>query len=112
MRERTDLAEERTLLARERTFAAWTRTSLTAIAVGLAIDQLLPDVKRVWLARVVGLLLIGAGTLMQGMGLWYYRKTFRKLSGLAGRGPSLWVVGLLATVVMLCGVGGILLLLL
>jgi uncharacterized membrane protein YidH (DUF202 family) len=42
--QRTDLADRRTSLANERTLLAWWRTGLAALAVGLGVGRLLPEV--------------------------------------------------------------------
>jgi len=62
-KERTDLAQERTLLANERTFSAWVRTGLAAVVGGLAVARLFGPPGELWIAQVVGVILIltGAG---------------------------------------------------
>ena len=56
--ERTDLARQRNLLANERTFSAWVRTGLAAVVAGLGIARLLDSGEWMWMARVIGAILI------------------------------------------------------
>jgi putative membrane protein len=53
--------DPRFTLANERTFLAWTRTSLSFIAAGLAVIQLLPDFATETQRRLLGLPLICLG---------------------------------------------------
>jgi putative membrane protein len=50
---RTALAEDRTILSNERTFAGWLRTSLGAIAIGLAFRELFRTMEPTWLPRAI-----------------------------------------------------------
>jgi putative membrane protein len=56
--------DPRFTLANERTFLAWTRTSLSFIAAGLAVTQLLPDFATEAQRRLLGLPLICLGAVI------------------------------------------------
>jgi inner membrane protein YidH len=56
--------DPRFTLANERTFLAWTRTSLSFIAAGLAVVQLLPDFATETERRLLGLPLIFLGAII------------------------------------------------
>jgi putative membrane protein len=56
--------DPRFTLANERTFLAWTRTSLSFIAAGLAVTQLLPDFATDTQRRLLGLPLIFLGAVI------------------------------------------------
>ena len=56
--------DPRFTLANERTFLAWTRTSLSFIAAGLAVTQLLPDFATETQRRLLGLPLIFLGAII------------------------------------------------
>src|SRR5438477_1278098 len=59
--------------ANERTFLAWSRTSLALITAGLAVTQLLPPFDFPGGRRLIGLPLIGLGTLTAFMSYRYWR---------------------------------------
>jgi putative membrane protein len=67
----------RTHLANERTFLAWSRTGLTAIALGIAAAQLLDrhTVLGVALDMLLATTLIVFGLLLVLVGRWRYRMT-------------------------------------
>jgi putative membrane protein len=60
--------------ANERTFLAWQRTALGLITAGLAITQLLPSFDFPGGRRLIGLPLIGLGTLIGGVSYWEWRR--------------------------------------
>ena len=53
--------------ANERTFLAWNRTALALITAGLAITELLPELAIPGGRRIIGLPLIGLGTLIASL---------------------------------------------
>ena len=84
------LAWLRTRMALETTLAAWVRTAASMIGFGFAIVQFLEQLGRMsaggaphgpHLARVVGLVLIGAGSLTTAIAIWEYRKVAKYLEG-------------------------------
>jgi putative membrane protein len=123
----THLAWLRTRMSVERTLEAWIRTAAALIGFGFTIVQFfehfnqMEDVvppKGPHLARYVGLLLIGIGTLALGIAVSQYQKmvkhlrseTFRGIAGVPGM-PNLYpsvtaalllcLVGLLAFITIL-----------
>jgi putative membrane protein len=60
--------------ANERTFLAWERTALGLITAGLAITQLLPSFDFPGGRRLIGLPLIGLGTVMAAVSYWEWRR--------------------------------------
>ena len=56
--------DPRFTLANERTFLAWTRTSLSFIAAGLAVTELLPDFATETQRRLLGLPLMFLGAVI------------------------------------------------
>lgn len=86
------LAWIRTRMALETTLASWIRTATALIAFGFAIVQFFenypvargPDGGH--LARYLGLVLIGIGTLETAIAIWEYRKVVRYLEGQAFQG--------------------------
>ena len=60
--------------ANERTFLAWERTALGLITAGLAITQLLPSFDFPGGRRLIGLPLIGLGTLIAAVAYWEWRR--------------------------------------
>lgn len=77
--ERTYESHERTGLALERTLAAWLRTGLTMIGVGLGVAKLLPDSTALWLARLLGIVLISGGGVVFLLGYHTYRRSLHDL---------------------------------
>lgn len=67
----------RTHLANERTFLAWSRTGLTAIALGLGAAQLLDrrHLGSVALDQLLAASLVVFGVLLVFVGRWRYRQT-------------------------------------
>ena len=51
-------------LANERTFLAWIRTALALVAGGLAATQFLPRLAVPWGREVIGVSLVGLGTVL------------------------------------------------
>ena len=113
------LAWLRTIMALERTLDAWARTAAALIGFGFTIVQfferfnylqgVVPP-KGPHLARYIGLLLIGIGTLALGTAIWQYQKAVKYLSSESFRGVA-HVPGMrrlypsLAVSVLLCLVG-------
>jgi putative membrane protein len=60
--------------ANERTFLAWQRTALGLITAGLAITQLLPSFDFPGGRRLIGLPLIGLGTVIGAVSYWEWRR--------------------------------------
>src|SRR6516162_6381276 len=91
----THLAWLRTRMSVENALASWVRTATSLIGFGFAIVQifgrfneslaLLPP-KESHLARYVGLVFIGIGSLATGIAVWEYRKVVRYLEGENFRG--------------------------
>jgi putative membrane protein len=59
-----DDPDQRFSFANERTFLAWNRTALALVTAGLAITQLLPELAITGGRRIIGLPLIGLGTVI------------------------------------------------
>jgi putative membrane protein len=68
-------ATRRTHLANERTGMAWWRTGLTAIAVGLAVGKVVPDLSHgvEWPYAIVGVGYTVLGVLLIVYGTWRHR---------------------------------------
>ena len=60
--------------ANERTFLAWERTALALITAGLAITQLLPSFDFPGARRLIGLPLIGLGTVIAAVSYWEWHR--------------------------------------
>jgi putative membrane protein len=60
--------------ANERTFLAWERTALGLITAGLAITQLLPSFDFPGGRRLIGLPLIGLGTVVGAVSYWEWHR--------------------------------------
>ena len=81
------LAWIRTRMALETTLAAWIRTATALIAFGFAIVQFFENYNVTrgptgnHLARYVGLVLIGIGSLETAIAVWEYRKVMKYLEG-------------------------------
>ena len=91
----THLAWLRTRMTLESTLAAWVRTATSLIAFGFAIVQFFehfnetPGIaapKEQHLARYVGLVLIGTGSLATGIAIREYQKMVKYLEGERFRG--------------------------
>ncbi len=88
----THLAWLRTRMALESTLAAWIRTATSLIAFGFAIVQFFEHFNEArsntgqHLARYVGLVLIGIGSLATGVAVWEYHKALKYLESEAFRG--------------------------
>jgi putative membrane protein len=67
-------ATRRTLLANERTGMAWWRTGLTAVAVGLAVGKVIPELSEgtTWPYTVVGAGYAVLGIVLFAYGTWRY----------------------------------------
>ncbi|GIH05134.1 membrane protein [Rhizocola hellebori] len=89
----------RFLLANERTLLAWLRTALTLMAGGVALAQFAGD--RL-LAQLVGLSLLGLGSLGGVIGYLRFRATGRAIRAgqlpTAGHGPALMTVAIIGLV--------------
>ena len=77
-------------MALQTTLAAWVRTATSLIGFGFAIVQFLEHfgrlesggaIKGPHLARFLGLVLIGAGTLTTAIAIWEYRIVVNYLGG-------------------------------
>ena len=86
----THLAWLRTRMALQTTLAAWVRTATSLIGFGFAIVQFLEHFgpvesggapKAPHLARMIGLVLIGAGSLTTAVAMWEYRIAVKYLEG-------------------------------
>jgi putative membrane protein len=86
------LAWLRTRMALETTLAGWVRTASALIAFGFAIVQFFENYNATQgptsnhLARYLGLVLIGIGSLATAIAVWEYRKVMKYLEGEAFRG--------------------------
>jgi putative membrane protein len=112
----THLAWMRTRMTLESTLAAWVRTATSLIAFGFAIVQFFEHFNETrglsgqHLARYVGLVLIGTGSLATAVAVWDYHKALRYLASEAFRGvagvPGLRrVLPAMVVAVLLCLVG-------
>jgi putative membrane protein len=86
----THLAWLRTRMALQTTLASWVRTATSLIGFGVAIVQFLEHFgpmesggapRAPHLARIVGLILISAGTLTTAIATWEYRTAVKYLEG-------------------------------
>ncbi|MBN1774231.1 MAG: DUF202 domain-containing protein [Deltaproteobacteria bacterium] len=68
------LAAERTVLANERTLLAFARTALTLFVAGLTFIHFFPGGG----LHIVGWAFVPAGVLLMLLGLWVYRRTWRR----------------------------------
>jgi putative membrane protein len=93
----TRFAWLRTRMALQTTLAAWVRTATSLIGFGFAIVQFLEhfgrlesggDAKSVPLARVIGLVLISAGSLTTAIAMWEYRIAVKYLESDGFRGVA------------------------
>ncbi len=111
------LAWIRTRMTLETTLAAWVRTATALIGFGFAIVQFFEHFNETHgltgqhVARYVGLVLIGTGSLATAIAVWEYRKALNYLESEAFRGISEVPGGLhhvypaLVVAVLLCLVG-------
>ena len=93
----TRFAWLRTRMALQTTLAAWVRTATSLIGFGFAIVQFLEHfghlesggvAKAPHLARIVGLVLIGAGSLTTAIATWEYRTAVKYLESNEFRGVA------------------------
>lgn len=93
----TRFAWLRTRMALQTTLAAWVRTATSLIGFGFAIVQFLEHFghleiggapKASHLARIVGLVLISAGSLTTAIATWEYRTAVKYLEGDEFRGVA------------------------
>ena len=93
----THLAWLRTRMALQTTLAAWVRTATSLIGFGFAIVQFLDHfgpfgsgdtAKAPEFGRIVGLVLIGAGTLTTAIATWEYRTAVKYLESDEFRGVT------------------------
>lgn len=115
----THMAWMRTRMSIENALASWVRTATALIGFGFAIVQFSEHFDEAWalahpvgrhLARYVGLVLIGIGSLETGIAIWEYRKIVKYLEGEGFRGvagiPGVRRVPLASAVaVLLCLLG-------
>lgn len=110
------LAWLRTRMALETTLAGWVRTASALIAFGFAIVQFFENYNVTQvptgnsLARYLGLVLIGIGSLTTAIAVWEYRKVIKYLEGEAFQGiagvPGLRrVYPAVVVAVLLCLIG-------
>ena len=110
------LAWMRTRMALETTLAGWVRTASALIAFGFVIVQFFENhnvtrgLAGDHLARYVGLVLIGIGSLETAIAVWEYRKVVKYLEGEAFQGiagvPGLRrVYPAVVVAVLLCLIG-------
>lgn len=104
--ERTVLAGERTVLANERTFSAWIRTGLANVGGGVAIIRLLifHNPTHLFLAQVIGCVLILLGIAIFLMAYLDYKKGHEKLQMHSGYAGSMWAVTGIVTVLVFISV--------
>jgi len=94
----TRFAWLRTRMAFQTTLASWVRTATSLIGFGFAIVQFLEHFGRQesggdpksahFAARVIGLVLISAGTLTTAIAMWEYRIAVKYLEGEGFRGVA------------------------
>ena len=106
------LSLDRTRLAKERTFAAWLRTALSSIAVGLAVVKLLPSIEPRWLLRIMGIIFVGAGSLIVIFAIQSYQITLRQLEQKGYKGLPTSYIYVLTTLFALGALLGVVLILL
>jgi putative membrane protein len=101
---RTDWAQERTLLAKERTFSAWARTGISSMIAGVGIAEFLKEVEPLWIARILGILLILTGGTIFIIGFFSYKNALKELSEKDIRSKSIWVI-LIITLALIASAG-------
>jgi putative membrane protein len=112
----THLAWLRTRMALETTLAGWVRTASALIAFGFAIVQFFENYNVTQgptgnhLARYLGLVLIGIGSLATAIAIWEYRKVMKYLEGeafqdIAGVPGVRRVYPALVVAILLCLIG-------
>ena len=106
------LALDRTRLAKERTFAAWLRTALSSIAVGLAVVKLLPSIEPRWLLRFMGIIFVGAGSLIVIFAFQSYQITLRQLEQKGYKGLPIIYIYVMTTLFAMGALLGVVLILL
>jgi putative membrane protein len=110
------LAWIRTRMALETTLAGWVRTASALIAFGFAIVQFFENYNLTrsptgdHLARYLGLVMIGIGSVATAIAIWEYRRVKKYLEGEAFQGiagvPGLHRVShAMAVAILLCLVG-------
>ena len=92
--------DERFTFANERTFLAWNRTALALITAGLVITQLLPELALPGGRQIVGLPLIGTGTVISVLGYrqWVANERAMRLRTPLPHSPLPWLVSAVMTV--------------
>ncbi len=112
----THLAWMRTRMTLESTMAAWIRTATSLIAFGFAIVQFFEHFDEArgnaghHLARYVGLVLIGIGSLATGVAIWQYHRALIYLQsevfrGIAGVPGIRRVYPAIVVAILLCLIG-------
>jgi putative membrane protein len=99
--ERTDLARQRNLLANERTFSAWVRTGLAAVVAGLGIARLLSAGEWMWMARVIGVILILTGGGIYVIAFRRYCQACRLVEQEGTRATPIWLMSILIVALIL-----------
>jgi putative membrane protein len=77
---RDRLALDRTILANERTILAYFRTTLAVTAAGVGLIHFVES----WWALPVGITLLVSAPVLQGYGIWRYRRVRGDLRGVHG----------------------------
>jgi inner membrane protein YidH len=72
--EHNDKSQITALLANEQTFLAWLRTGIEVMALGFVAIKF-----SLFTSQVIGIILVGTGTVMTGLSYGNYRSTIRRL---------------------------------
>lgn len=106
--ERTKWADQRVFLAQERTYSAWIRTGTGSMAVGFAIVRFMEEVRPQWVTKSTGLLFILIGGFIIAMAFIHYRRVslHMKRTKTPAMGISTRWLGLVSGVLLLCAIGG------
>lgn len=104
-----ELAYDRTIWAAERTLMAWTRTCLTLITFGFAIERLFlaGDVHMLQYggllfrqSGVIGLSLVVLGVVVMNIAMFQHLKVLKHMELQSGRHMTKWSLGLFSTVML------------
>jgi putative membrane protein len=110
----SDLHDPRVLFAAERTLLAWTRTSLTLMALGFAVERfslfvrmLRPEIPQVGRGSsfVIGVALLLLGSLASLLSVLQYRRVVKTLNtDEIPQGYWIWLAASLNIALAICGV--------